>query len=131
MESFFQNPVTITKWNYPLFLLIPYYITKFALIFFIAQPKFVAIQQNHHFQSRLIYIGVVNNLTCIICVNCTVTGKSEPVVTWEYLTASMSKYMPVITNQSDASSSYFKQDNSQVSTIPSLNTFSNLLFFLI
>ena len=120
--EFFQNPVTITKWNYLLFLPIPYYITKFALIFFIAQPKFVAIQQNHHFHSKLIYIGVVNNPTCIICVNCTVTGKPEPVVTWEHRTASMSKYMPVITNQSNASSSYFKQDNGQVSINSTLNT---------
>ena len=102
----------------------------YAFNYFSVPPKFLETPKNHVFRPEHISIGDMKgaNPTCIICFNCTVFGIPEPVVTWEYQTMSMSEFMPVVTNQSNTSSSYFVQDNGHVSTIPTVSTFINLLF---
>ena len=83
---------------------------------FLEPPKFVQTPQNQHFNPEVINIGD-GNPTCEICVNCTVTGDPPPIVTWEYQHGNMLKFSSVVTNQSNASSPYYIQDNGQVRII--------------
>ena len=79
----------------------------------------------------MISIGNVNDPICPLCFNCTVKkGIPKPVVTWKYQTASMSDFMPIVTNQSNVSSSYFVQDNGQVNINSTISTSNNALFVL-
>ena len=96
---------------------------------FIVPPKFVQTPQNNHFKREEIYIGDINHPTCVLCVNCTVTGAPAPVVTWEYLHGSMSEFIPIITNQSNASSPYYVQDNGQVCIIFIVSTTILIVYF--
>ena len=85
---------------------------------FIAPSKFVKTGQGSSFSNEITYIGGGiddPNPTCIICVNCSVTGDPAPVVTWEYQTNMPGVFNPVVTNQSDAASPYFVENNGQVS----------------
>ena len=72
---------------------------------------------NHWFDPKIVRIGSLDNPTCYICVNCSVTGIPLPVVTWENQYNSTSDFSCIITNQSNASSPYFLEDNGQVSII--------------
>jgi len=100
------------------------------ILLFSAPPKFVETPINHYFKSEVITIGNVNDPICPLCFNCTVKGIPKPVVTWKYQTASMSDFMPVVTNQSNVSSSYFVQDNGQVNINSTISTSNNALFVL-
>ena len=84
-----------------------------ACLLFLEPPKFVQTPQNRHFNPVVINIGD-GNPTCEICVNCTVTGDPPPSVTWEYQHDNMPEYSPIITNQTNASSPYYEQENGQV-----------------
>ena len=82
---------------------------------------------NHHFKMEKVSTGNPEdfNPTCYICVNCSVTGAPPPVVTWEY--QYNSTFVPIITNQSNALSPYFVQDNGQVSIVLLLALLLSLL----
>ena len=69
--------------------------------------------QGHTFSNEITRIGDDEDATCKICVNCSVTGNPEPLVTWEYQPKDMpGSFYPVVTNQSGP---YFVENNGQVS----------------
>ena len=73
--------------------------------------------QGHSFNDESTSIGDITDPypSCIICVNCSVTGDPTPVVTWEYQTDdNPGDFHPVMTNQSDPTSPYFVEKNGQV-----------------
>ena len=81
-------------------------------------PKFAwTPPPNHIFNAENIDVGGMDdpNPTCSLCVNCTVTGSPAPFVTWQFQHgSSMTGYDPVVTNQTNASSPYYTQENGQV-----------------
>ena len=88
--------------------------------------------QGHVFPPVVINIGGENDSppTCKICVNCTVTGDPPPSVTWEYEHGNMLKFSAIITNQSNASSPYYVQDNGQVKIVTvDASTVINCFYF--
>ena len=93
---------------------------------FTALPKFVKPLQGHSFSDESTHIGDLDDPTCKICVNCSVNGDPQPVVTWEYqMVDNPGVFKPVVTNQSDPTSRYFVENNGQVSFSRTLHNTCN------
>ena len=88
--------------------------------------------QGHSFTNEITYIGNSRNPTCIICVNCSVTGDPPPVVTWEYQTNdNPGVFNSVVTNQSDPTSPYYVENNGQVSVTCIVNVIHAIIKLLV
>ena len=86
--------------------------------------------QGHSFTNEITYIGNISNPTCIICVNCSVTGDPQAVVTWEYQTKP-GVFNSVVTNQSNQTSPYYVEDNGQVSVTLIVNVIHVIIKLLV
>ena len=84
---------------------------------FIEPPKFLKTPLHGSFGTQTVNIGGANDATptCLICFNCSVSGTPPPTVTWEYQSRTSFRFNPVTTNRSNSSSSYYLEDNGQVS----------------
>ena len=67
--------------------------------------------------SEDITIGDEDHPTCFPCFNISVTGTPKPIGTWFYYNITTYCYDPVITNESDPSSSYFVEEEGEVCVV--------------
>ena len=71
-------------------------------------------EDGYFFNDDVLSFIIEDNSTCIVCIDCSVTGSPVPTVTWSYHSNDSQFTTPIITNDSNSKSGIFIFDNGQV-----------------